>query len=200
MPAMTPIAVQIGATQAPSGTTHPHTINSGTGEELTFLQMVREGQEDRLEVENCVQPGAGPPMHVHYLQEEGLTIRSGKMGYQVLGEPARYAEEGESVKFLPGVAHRFWNAGTNELRCFGYSKPAHNFEYILTATFASMMANRGARPGLFDAAFLLTRYRSELGMLEIPRTVQKFIFPVLVTIGRLLGRFAKFNDAPPAVQ
>ena len=29
------------------------------------------------------------------------------------------------------------------------------------------------RPGLFDAAFLLTRYRSEMGMLAIPAVVQR---------------------------
>ena len=50
--------------------TYPHTIDNGAGEQLTFLR--RDG--DRLEVENFVKPGSGPPMHVHHHQEEGLTI------------------------------------------------------------------------------------------------------------------------------
>ena len=187
------------ATTAPGPTAHPHTITSGTGEELTFLGIVRVAGEERLEVENCVQPNAGPPMHVHYLQEEALTIKQGKIGYQVFGEPARYAEKGETVKFPAGVAHRFWNAGTNELRCVGYIQPANNFEYILSAVFDSMKADKHARPGLFEMAFLLTRYRSELGMPDIPWAVQKFVFPVLIAIGGVLGFFAKFKDAPAPV-
>lgn len=192
-------AVDNGTTAPPVPRAHPHTITSGTGEELTFLEIVRVAEEERLEVENCVQPNAGPPMHVHYLQEEALTIKQGKIGYQVLGEPARYAETGETVKFAAGVAHRFWNAGTNELRCAGYIQPANNFEYLLSAVFDSMKANKRGRPGLFDTAFLLTRYRSELGMLDIPWAVQKFVFPVLIGIGRVFGFLAKFKDAPTPV-
>ncbi len=192
-------AVDNGTTAAPARPAHPHTITSGAGEELTFLRIVRVAGEERLEVENCVQPNAGPPMHVHYLQEEALTIKQGKVGYQVFGEPARYAEKGETVKFPAGVAHRFWNAGTSELRCVGYIKPANNFEYILSAVFDSMKADKRGRPGLFDTAFLLTRYRSELGMPDIPWAVQKFVFPVLMAIGGAFGFFAKFKDAPTAV-
>jgi quercetin dioxygenase-like cupin family protein len=191
--------VDHSVTTASARKAHPHTITSGTGEELTFLRIVRVAGEERLEVENCIQPNAGPPMHAHYLQEEALTIKQGKVGYQVFGEPARYAEKGETVKFPAGVAHRFWNAGMSELRCVGYIEPVNNFEYILSAIFDSMKANKRERPGLFDTAFLLTRYRSELGMLDIPWAVQKFVFPVLIAIGSVFGFFAKFKDAPTPV-
>jgi hypothetical protein len=52
------------------------------------------------------------------------------------------------------------------------------------------------RPGFFDAAFLLTRYRSEIRMLEIPAVVQKVAFPVLLAAGTLFGKYDKFKDAP----
>jgi quercetin dioxygenase-like cupin family protein len=39
---------------------------------------------------NEVQPGAGPPMHVHFKQEEGLTVVAGRLGYQLKGGPPRY--------------------------------------------------------------------------------------------------------------
>lgn len=186
--------------QTGSTTKYPHTITSGTGEELTFLRVVRDGNESRVDVENRIQPAAGPPMHVHYLQEESLTVSSGTMGYQVLGEAVRFAGPSESVKFAAGIAHRFWNAGETELRCVGYTKPANNFEYILTAVFDSMKKNGSGRPGLFDTAFLLTKYRSELGMIEIPRLVQTLLFPILLAIGNTLGRFSKFSNAPEAVR
>ena len=55
------------------------------------------------------------------------------------------------------------------------------------------------RPGFFDAAFLLTRYRSEIRMLDIPAVVQKVAFPVLLAAGTLLGKYDRFKDAPEPV-
>ncbi|MGZ8379900.1 MAG: cupin domain-containing protein, partial [Gemmatirosa sp.] len=65
--------------------TYPHTIDNGAGERLTFLRRVPGVRGDRLEGENVVAPGAGPPMHVHYWQEEALTVQRGRIGYQRLG-------------------------------------------------------------------------------------------------------------------
>jgi hypothetical protein len=36
-------------------------------------------------------------------------------------------------------------------------------------------------------------------MVEIPTLVQRFVFPVLVVIGRMLGRYDKYADAPEPV-
>lgn len=65
---------------------HPHTIDNGAGERLTFLGIRSDEQGEYLEVTNTVSPGSGPPMHVHHLQEEGLTVDRGTMGWQRLGE------------------------------------------------------------------------------------------------------------------
>jgi hypothetical protein len=46
---------------------------------------------------------------------------------------------------------------------------------------------------------LLTRYRSEIRMLDIPAVVQKVAFPVLLAAGTLLGKCNKFKDAPEPV-
>jgi hypothetical protein len=56
------------------------------------------------------------------------------------------------------------------------------------------------RPDFFDAAFLLTRYRSEIGMLDIPAIVQTVAFPVLLVIGKLVGKYDRFQGAPEPVQ
>jgi quercetin dioxygenase-like cupin family protein len=179
--------------------TYPHTIDNGAGERLTFLRRVPGAAGDRLEAENVVKPGAGPPMHVHHLQEEALTVREGRIGYQRLGGPEQFAGPGETVVFRPGEAHRFWNAGEGDLRCTGYVEPADNVEYYLTAIYDSMRRSGGARPNPFDAAFLTRRYRSEFAMVEVPAAVQRFVFPVLVAAGRLLGRYGRYADAPEPV-
>ena len=54
--------------------------------------------------------------------------------------------------------------------------------------------------GFFDAAFLLTRYRSEIHMLDIPAVMeQEVAFPVLFALGTMLGKYDKFKDAPAPV-
>jgi quercetin dioxygenase-like cupin family protein len=177
---------------------YPHTIENG-GERLTFMRRVPGETGDRLEVENVVQPGFGPPMHVHHRQVEALTVAEGRIGYQRLGEDPQFAGPGESVTFAPGEVHRFWNAGEDPLRCTGYIEPADNIEYFLGAVYDAQRASGSMRPGVFDAAFLMRRFRSEFAMTEIPAPVQRFVFPVVELVGRALGRYRKYADAPMAV-
>ena len=180
--------------------TYPHTIENGAGERLTFKRRVPGVSGERLEVENLVTPGAGPPMHVHHYQQEALTVEQGRIGYQRLGQPAQFAGPGQTVAFEPGAPHKFWNAGDVELRCVGYIEPADNVEYFLTEMFASMKRSGGARPDPFDAAFLMQRYRREVTMVEIPAAVRRFVFPLQVAVGRLLGKYRRYADAPEPVR
>ena len=180
--------------------TYPHTIENGAGERITFHRRVPGATGDRLEADNVVQPGAGPPMHVHHFEEEVFTVRQGRMGYQRPGEPPRFAELGETVTFRAGEPHRFWNAGDEELVCTGHIEPAGNVEYLLTQLFDSTKQNGGTRPDPFDAAFLMRRYRTEFTMLEIPWVVQGLLFPLMVTVGKALGKYRKYADAPEPVR
>jgi quercetin dioxygenase-like cupin family protein len=176
---------------------HPHTIDNGAGgEELTFVGIGTDERGEYLEIRNVVEPGKGPPMHVHHLQEEGMTVERGTIAYQEQGGEERRAGPGETVTFAPGVGHRFWNAGEDELVVTGYARPPDNLEYYLTEIYASMKRNGGTRPGLFDAAYLSWRYRDEFAMLEVPAPVQRFGFPAIVAVGRALGRYRRFDGAP----
>ena len=176
--------------------TYPHTIDNGSGERITFLRRVTTPDGERLEVENTVSPGGGPPMHVHYHQEEALTVQAGRIGYQRPGEPEQFAGPGETVVFAAGEPHRFWNAGPDELRCTGYIQPPDNVEYFLGAIYDSQRRRGGGRPDPFEAAFLTRRYRSEFAMVDISAAVQRFVFPLQVLVGRLLGKYERYAHAP----
>ncbi|MBC7843255.1 MAG: cupin domain-containing protein [Gemmatimonadaceae bacterium] len=178
---------------------YPHTIDNGHGERLTFIRRVPGVLGQRVEVENVVSPGAGPPMHTHVRQEECLTVRQGTIGYQRADGVEHFAGVGATVCFKPGDTHRFWNAGADDLHCTGYIEPVDNIEYFLSEIFASQARSGGTRPDLFDAAFLAVRYRSEFVLAEIPAAVQKLFFPVVVAAGQLLGRYARYADAPEPV-
>jgi len=178
---------------------YPYTIDNGNGEQLTFTGVTRDPDGDRTEADGVARPGAGPPMHVHYLQDEAARVVSGRLGYQVLGEEARFAGPGELVVWPAGVPHKWWNAGNTELRMTGWCRPPDNIEFFLGSLFASTRENGRGRPGLFDAAFLMTRYRTEYAMLELPTVVRRLVIPVVYVVGRMLGKYEKYKDAPAPV-
>ena len=179
---------------------YPHTIDNGAGERITFLRRVPGADGDRVEGENVCSPGAGPPMHVHHLQVESFTVQRGRMGYQRRGGPEQFAGPGDSVIFQRGDAHRFWNPGPDDLVCTGVIEPADNIEFFLGEIFASTKRRGGSAPDMFDAAFLAWRYRSEFSMLAVPAPVRRYVFPVIVAVGTLLGRYGKYADAPEPIR
>ena len=56
---------------------YPYTIDNGHGEQLTFTGVTHGPDGDRAEAEGLAQPNTGPPMHVHYLQEEAARVVTG---------------------------------------------------------------------------------------------------------------------------
>jgi len=178
--------------------TYPHTIDNGFGEEITFVQFIDDEAGGMVEIENRVHPGAGPPMHVHFLQDESLTVVQGKIGGQIAGQEPIFCGPGETVTFKRGEVHRFWNAGEDMLICRGWAKPAYNLEYFLTEIYRSVKANGGKGPTAFDGAYLLTKYKTEFDLKEIPTFVKKVIFPITLLLGKLQGKHRKFDGAPNA--
>jgi hypothetical protein len=80
------------------------------------------------------------------------------------------------------------------------SSSPDNIEYFLSAIYESQRESAGSRPDPLEMAYLMRRYRSEFGMAEIPSVVQRVVFPVMVAIGRLLGKYKKYADAPEPVR
>ena len=122
------------------------------------------------------------------------------MGVAISGEPdAEFVGPGESMTFAPGVEHRFWNAGEDDLAARRRGLPARQPRVLPHLVYASVKAH-GGRPGAFDGAFLLTRYRSEFAMTSIPAPVRRFVLPLQLFLGKLLRRYDDFADAPAPVR
>jgi quercetin dioxygenase-like cupin family protein len=172
--------------------TYPHVIENCIGEKIIFHGL----DGDKLVGEAFVMPGSGPVMHTHFLQDESFTVIKGRVGYQVLGQPEQFAGEGETVFFKRGVAHRFWNAGSTMLHCSCWVNPANTFPYFISSIFAAQNKSGNAQPEKFDAAYLLTRYSSEYDMNDIPAFVKRVIIPTTYYIGKFLGKYKHFKDAP----
>src|SRR5687768_1340770 len=157
---------------------YPYTIDTGHGERLTFTGISNGPDGERAEAEGVAGPGAGPPMHVHHLQHEAVQVVTGRLGYRTLNGPEQFAGPGDLVVWPAGTPHKWWNAGSGELHTVGWCQPPDNVEFFLGAIFASTKEH-GGRPGIFDAAFLTTRYRTEFEMLEVPAVVRRLVMPIL---------------------
>lgn len=177
----------------------PHRIDNDHGEVLLFDRIVTAPEGETLLLRNEVQPGCGPVMHVHFQQEEALTVTEGRLGYQFEGDVERFAEVGETVVFPAGRPHRFWAEGEEVLRCDGYVRPPHNVVWFLSEIYESSAGSKAGKPNDLDAAFLLGRYGDEYDIPAVPAPVRRIVFPVLRMIGRLTGRNRKFANAPEPV-
>ena len=168
-------------------------------EMLIITRSAAETKGKITEFESRYEPGKGPPMHVHFIQEERIRIIRGNMRVITI-EKEFSLGQGDDYTFAPGQAHRFWNEGSGTLLYAGHVMPACNYEYLISHIFRSANEVNSLKPGAFDAAFLLTRYKSEVDILDIPRPVKNLVFPLLLILGKLTGRFSKFSDAPPPVR
>ena len=169
------------------------------GETLTITRSASETNGQQTEFQGTDEPGIGPPMHVHYKQEEKVKVEKGKMRVKTLTKEFSLTE-GQEYTFQPGEAHRFWNEGDQVLHYSGHVKPSNNYEYFISQVYKSANEAKDDKPSAFDAAFLLTKYKSEMDMLVIPKPVKLIVFPILLTIGKLTGKFKKFADAPSPIK
>ena len=63
-----------------------------------------------------------------------------------------------------------------------------------------LAGNLPAQPEQFDGAYLLKRYASEYDIPGIPRLVKKTVIPLTYFIGKLLGKYKHFKNAPEPVK
>lgn len=176
--------------------TLPYTIESGLGEKMIFKEIIKEPDGDKVIIEGTCTPKAGPALHVHFKQDEALTVVQGKMGCQILGQEPVYYSVGQTATFLRGVPHRFWNAGEDELVLSSWIKPANSIIFFLSTLYAAQKKTGTKRPEMFDAAYLMTRYKHEYDLPELPSFVKKVVMPATYLIGQLLGKYKKFDGAP----
>lgn len=176
--------------------TLPHTIESGLGEKMIFKKIIQEPDGEKVIIEGFCKPKSGPAMHVHFKQDEALTVVKGKMGCQILGKEPVYYSVGQTATFLRNVPHRSWNAGEDELVVSSWVKPVNSLIFFLTTLYAAQKKSGSGRPEMFDAAYLMTKYKHEYDLPELPSFVKKVIMPATYLIGRLLGKYKKFDGAP----
>ena len=159
-----------------------------TGERLS-IRRVKRGDEVCLELRGSLPPHRdGPPMHIHFAEDEEGSIDSGVLSFVIDGR-LMTAGPGESISIPRGVAHRWWNEGDQPLEFHGVARHAVDLDRYLQAVFEVMNAGTNGRPPLFYMAHVQLRHRRTQAALILPRPLQAALFRVLVVVGTLLGRY-----------
>ena len=178
---------------------YPHTIENSIGEKIIFIKEEKTSSGDKVFFEGFCNTGCGPTFHTHLLQDEELTVISGKMGYQYLGQEPKYLRVGESILLKRGSTHKFWAEGEPlHVKC--WVSPANSFVFFMTVLYGAQIKSGNGQPETFDGAYLTTKYRSEYDIPEIPSFVKKTIIPFTYFIGRLLGKYKNLKDAPTPIK
>jgi mannose-6-phosphate isomerase-like protein (cupin superfamily) len=161
-----------------------------------ILRMQRRHDADgriALILEGTLPPKAdGPPLHVHFREKEEGIVQAGTLGAQV-GAEKIVVPAGGAVVLPAGVPHRWWNAGDELLEFNGRVAPVVDLDHYLQAVFAVLNASSNGRPPIFYLAHVFWRHRATQLIVAPPRAIQRIVFPVVLFIGRILGKYRGSN-------
>ena len=167
--------------------------NRRTGEILRMRRVHDVQGRIVLILEGTLPPGAdGPPLHVHIQEHEEGVVKAGTLG-ALVGAEKIIVPGGGTVSLPAGIAHRWWNAGDDLLEFNGQAVPAVDLDRFLQALFAVLNASPNGRPSIFYLAHVLWRHRDSHWIAAPPQAVQRIVFPVILFIGRILGKYRGAN-------
>lgn len=168
--------------------------NRHTGEHLE-LRRIRRGDEIWLELRGTLPPHReGPPLHIHFAEDEEGTVHSGTLSAVVDGRKIQ-VNTGESASFPRGSVHRWWNDHDEPLEFVGFARPVVDLDRYLQSLFEVLNAGPANRPPLTYLAHVLLRHRRTQGVALMPQVVQAVLFRMAYLAGLLLGRY-RGNDWP----
>ena len=167
--------------------------NRHTGEVLLIRRVLNAQGQIVLALDGTLPPGtSGPPLHVHLREHEEGIVKAGTLGAQI-GTEKFVVPTGGAVVLPKGSLHRWWNAGDDVLEFNGHATPAVDLDRFLQALFAVLNASSGHRPPIFYLAHVLWRHRDTQLLSIPPPAIQRFVLPVLLFIGRILGKYRGSN-------
>ena len=162
---------------------------SHTGERLTLRRIKTDNGVEELRLTGSLPAhGQGPPLHIHFEEDERMEVVSGTLSALVDGNPL-VIKAGGFGHFPKGSAHRWWNDGDEELVLSGVVTPAVDLDRYLQAMFEVLNAGPPNRPPIFYMAHVIYRHRKTQLALVVPRAVQRILFPIVVLLGTVLGKY-----------
>ena len=168
-----------------------------TGERLIFRSTADSSNGQLFRAELIVKPGPYVVRaHIHPGQEESFVVLEGAYGYQI-GERTGVAHPGDTLVCPAGVSHSQWNGGNSLLRIYYEHRPAMTSAEIFFETQFGLSREGKLSPtgdiNLLQAAVLLQEVGDFIKPSSPSIAVQNTLFPVLATLGRMLGYRARYE-------
>lgn len=167
----------------------------GTGARAVFRTAAADTNGQLLRMDFTVPPHV--PVsgeHIHPRMEESFEVLSGTFGFLVDGQE-HVGGAGHRVVVPPGVRHNFWLVGDEAGEIRFEFRPALRAEEVFETLWSlardGKIDRKTGRPGILQAAVLLSEYRNEYVLARPPLPVQRVVFGVLAPVGKLLGYRAR---------
>jgi mannose-6-phosphate isomerase-like protein (cupin superfamily) len=172
--------------------------NPVTGETLVFHETALSTDGCFVRFETIARPNAFvAAAHVHPYQTECFDVLTGTLGLRV-GREKLELGPGGAIDVEPGVAHKWWNAGPDELRFLCEVRPALAFESLIETMYglaADGKTNRKGMPNPFRLAVVAKHHFDTVRLPVVPHALQKAALAVGAPLGRLLGYEPTYDPA-----
>jgi mannose-6-phosphate isomerase-like protein (cupin superfamily) len=158
------------------------------GDRIVFLKTARDTNGALLQFDDYLKVGGnGPVEHIHTRQEERLDVIAGIMRAKVGGQEMDY-RPGDCAIVPAGVAHQWWNGGSEELHIRATFVPALKMERFLETFFG--LARDGKTDSKGNPAFLqivASMPYYEIYLPKPPIPLQRALFTLLAPLAQLRG-------------
>jgi len=172
--------------------------NPITGERLTFIKTASDTDGEVTVVEVTVRPdGFVAAAHVHPKQTEIFRVVSGRMGAK-LDRKKLEAGPGEVLTIEPGVAHKFWNVGEEDLVFVAEVRPSLEWESLIETMYSLAADGKTSKKGMpnpFRLAVIANAHFDVVQLPVIPAWVQKAALAMGAPLGRALGYAPTYQAA-----
>ena len=174
--------------------------NPVTGERIRFLKTWKETGGEYVRVEVTVRPGGVvAAAHVHPYQDERFEVVSGRVTFQLDGQEL-VGRPGDVVLVAAGSAHKFWNAGDEDVRFVTEVRPALKFEQLIETMFSLAADGKTSRKGMpnpFRLAVIAKEHFDDVRLPFPPVFLQRIGLAIGAPLGRILGYRPTYEPAAP---
>lgn len=177
-------------------------IRRRSGTRIEFLETAASTANARLRLRLTAprQTRWGEIRHIHPNQEEILTVRSGTLQVEIGRERHRLGPH-ETMTVTPGLPHRYWSTGDEELVLEAEFRPAGRTELMFEQMFGAenlALARVRSAPGFLQIFLWANAYEMYSAVPAL--SLQRMLSTVFSPLARLCGYRVIDDECSAAAQ
>ena len=165
-------------------------VNPENGEFFEYFNTAAETGGTKATIRVLIKKGGFKPvMHKHLQQDETFEVISGRLTYQLVGQPPVSIGPGETITLPKGVGHTHYNDGEEDLLMYQTAAPALDFEPFIAALHHNIIRGnmKKGQPPFLQLMVWMRELQGKTCVADIPVGVQKVIASLLAPLGKWSG-------------